>query len=284
MKILDGVKLKDGKCYIEIKKPYHAAYGLGEKFDTVNQKGKYVRSIVREKCFLQGEYTYCPIPFFMTPDGFGVYVDTYVEVDFDFREDSKITISFELDSFEATSLVYYFEGSMKEILSEYRKLVGLPRLFPKWVLGAWMSSNRWHTDLEVREQLKFNKKYGFSHNVMVIEPWSDCTTHYIINGSEIDIKGNGDYAKLKDFNFKKNKIWHDFKGMVDDIHGDGIKLLLWVVPIYAQGENLETEYNRESTLRENEYVKKQNYEVLNEDGTPYEIPRVWTFLDCRRMN
>ena len=274
-KLLDEIKVNNGKCSLRINKPYKAVFGLGEKFDSVNQKGLYVRSVVREKCFAQGEYTYCPIPFFVTPNGFGVYVDTYVEVDFDFRNDNYIDIQFSIDSFRNVAKVYYFEGSMKQIISEYRKLVGLPRLFPKWVLGAWMSSNRWHLDSEVREQLLENKNNNFSHNVLVIEPWSDLTTHYIVNGCNVEINGNGDYAKLSDLDFKNNDIWPNFPKLVDDIHKDNIKLLLWVVPIYAQDENLETRCNVDSSLRENEYVKNKKYVVMKQNGAEYIIPKVW---------
>ena len=84
---------------IALKKKYRAVYGFGEKFDSCNQKGKYVRACVREKCFRQGEYTYLSMPFFFTPDGFGMYVDTYVEVDFDFRTEGEVTIEFPRDSF-----------------------------------------------------------------------------------------------------------------------------------------------------------------------------------------
>ena len=82
-------KIESGFQYV-LHRPYRAVYGLGEKFDGANQKGRYVRACVREKCFEQGEYTYLSMPFFMTPDGFGVYVDTYVEVDFDFTQEDRI--------------------------------------------------------------------------------------------------------------------------------------------------------------------------------------------------
>lgn len=274
-KLLNDIKVNNNTASLVINRCYRAVYGLGEKFDKVNQKGLIVRSVVREKCFYQGEYTYCPIPFFMTPDGFGVYVDTYVEVDFDFTKDDVITISFSLDTFGKVAKVYLFEGTMKEILKEYRMLTGMPRIFPKWALGAWMSSNRWHNDNEVRLELKHNKEYGFSHNVLVIEPWSDLTTHYIVNGCKVNIKGDGDFATLDKLNFKDNDIWPDFPKLVSDIHDDGIKLLLWVVPIYAQDECMETKVNFESALNENEYVKQKKYVVLNKDNTPYTIPRVW---------
>ena len=46
-----------------LRRAYRAAYGFGEKFDSVDQKGKLVRALVREKCFYQGEYTYLSMPY-----------------------------------------------------------------------------------------------------------------------------------------------------------------------------------------------------------------------------
>ena len=275
MKVIEDIKIIDNQCNVRINKKYDAVYGLGEKFDSVNQKGLKVKSLVREKCFYQGEYTYCPIPFFMTPNGFGVYIDSYVEVNFDFSHDDYIDIFFPKESNGNIPKVYLFEGSMKEILTDYRKLTGLPRLFPKWVLGSWMSSNRWHNDDEIRKELKENKDYKFSHNVMVIEPWSDLTTHYIVNGCKVNLDGNGDYVTLKDLDFKNNKTWPNFPKLIKDIHNDGIKLLLWVVPIYAQDDCMESKCNYEACLKENEYVKNKHYVAQKLDGKEYTIPKVW---------
>jgi alpha-D-xyloside xylohydrolase len=55
---------------------YQGAYGMGEKYDALNQKGRVVVNQVEEKFCFQGEKTYCPTPFFWTDSGFGLYVDT----------------------------------------------------------------------------------------------------------------------------------------------------------------------------------------------------------------
>ena len=151
----------DNKYHYIINKNYDGVFGFGEKFDSPNEKGKFVRAIVKEKCFYQGECTYLSMPFFFTNNGFGVYVDTYVEVDFDFTKEGVIDISFEDDSFKSEIFLYYFEGSPKEILTQFRSIVGFPKLFPKWALGSWMSANRWNKQDDVLEQVELNKKtYG----------------------------------------------------------------------------------------------------------------------------
>ena len=65
---------------------YRGAYGLGERFDALNQKGRRVVCEVEEKFCFQGNKSYCPAPFFWTDSGFGLYAGTCETTVFDFRE------------------------------------------------------------------------------------------------------------------------------------------------------------------------------------------------------
>lgn len=272
MKKISGQLGQNGEVTRLLHRPYRAVYGFGEKFDSVDQKGKLVRACVREKCFQQGEYAYCSMPFFMTPDGFGIYVDTYVEVDFDFRKEGEIGISYPVGSKGEIADIWLLEGSMKEILFQFRSLTGFPRVFPKWALGAWMSSNRWSTQDELEEQRALTKKHGFPHNVMVVEPWSDLTTHALFKGSTAKVREDMKYP-LSEISF--SQPWSDPKQLIDRLHADGLHLLLWIVPIYAQQGCMESEYNVQLCLNEGERVKARKECVLNADGTPYYIPHTW---------
>ena len=183
------------------------------------------------------------MPFFLTPDGFGVYVDTRVEVDFDFRADGEIGISFAEGSNGERAEIYLFEGTPKEIMNEFRSMAGYPRLFPKWVLGAWMSANRWKTQAEIEKQVEISQRLGFPHSVIVVEPWSDLSTHYLWNGSLCPEKNGDEFSSYSEMDFSKSSYWQDPKEMVEKLHGEGLKLLLWVIPIYAQGASIETDWN-----------------------------------------
>ncbi len=276
MKRIDDLFIENKEGFtLVLSKKYNAVYGLGEKFDRPNQKGLYVRATVKEKCFYQGEFTYLSMPYFMTPDGFGVYIDTYTEVDFDFTLNDKITVFCHKGTSGKMPKAYLLEGTPKQILYEFRKLTSMPRVFPKWVLGAWMSSNRWNCQQDVEEQLELTKKHKFPHNVLVVEPWSDLTTHYLFDGTTIPPKKGDEYAKKEEIDFKNSARWNNAQGLIDQLHDNGIKILLWVVPIYAQGVNIEGKTNIEQLLSDNEYVKKTSECVLNADGSPYEIPHTW---------
>ena len=62
--------------------PYSGAFSMGEKFDSLNQKGFDTKIMIEEKCTFQGEKTYVVSPFFWTDTGFGLYCDTYKILDF----------------------------------------------------------------------------------------------------------------------------------------------------------------------------------------------------------
>lgn len=264
----------DGKYHYVIHSSYNGVFGFGEKFDSPNEKGKLVRAIVKEKCFYQGEFTYLSMPFFFSDSGFGIYVDTYIEVDFDFTQEGIVDISFEDSSFNDEIFIYQFEGSPKEILSEFRHLVGLPKVFPKWALGSWMSANRWRNQNDIYEQLELNEKYNFPHNVLVIEPWSDLTTRYTWMDAQTKIRqGHEVISSYKDLTYGKS--WPNPKQMIDDLHNQNLHLLLWLVPIHAQGNDLETSFNKEQCLIDNDYVIKNKYVAMKDESNPYIIPHTW---------
>ncbi|GHV16496.1 hypothetical protein FACS189425_00880 [Clostridia bacterium] len=130
-------------------------YGFGERFDALNQIG-LVRDIeVVEKFTNQGASTYLPVPFCLTGDGIGFYVET-----------------------PAVCKIHTFHGTPSEILDAFTARTGRPKLPPDWAFGLWNSGNRWSTQAIVEEQVAKAIEHGMKPSVVVIEAWSDETTFY----------------------------------------------------------------------------------------------------------
>ena len=109
---------------------------MGEKYDSLNQKGKKVINRVEEKFCFQGDKTYCTTPFFWTDTGFGLYVKTCEETIFDFREDCiAVTLPEKAD-------VIAFSGTPQEIIREYMGLFG-PAVLPPETGDARRVPIRW---------------------------------------------------------------------------------------------------------------------------------------------
>ncbi len=263
----------DGEFQYTINRSFLTAFGFGEKFDSVNQAGKTVLVSCREKCFYQGEFSYCTYPFMITADGFGVYLDVLVPSTFDLTYPKKVVIKLRPDVHNDIGTMYYFEGTPEDILKQFVAVRGPSHLFPKEVLGCWMSSNRWHTDEEIYEQLAFLKQTKIPHNVMVAECWADEQTMYNFSGQDYqDIPGNK-HQSYKNFSAVPNARFRDPKKMVHDIHRAGLKFILWDVPtLYVDDKH--TQYKGYSQRKiDNAYAVKNREAVMMPDGTPYIIPQ-----------
>ena len=249
---------------LRIRVGYHGAYGMGEKYDSLNQKGKTVVNQVREQFCFQGDKTYCTTPFFWTDTGFGLYVDTCEVTTFTFQDDK---IEIELPE---TADVILFSGTPEEIIREYMSLFGPAVLPPEWVLGVWVSANRWNSQKDVEELLEKLRKNDFPASVVVLEAWSDEATFYIWNGAKYTPVPDGRSLKYEDFDFSVS-TWPDPAKMIKDVHDAGMKLLLWQVPVYKKQGNDEIQSVQNDLDREDAAARKLC--VTMPDGTPYTIPK-----------
>ncbi|SHO47359.1 glycoside hydrolase family 31 protein [Anaerocolumna xylanovorans] len=234
-------------CTVALAHRYNAVYGLGERFDGVNQKGHRVTTEVMEQFCNQGNISYCPIPFFFTDQKIGVYVDTYTVTEFIFEDEIQIKIK--KDSSGRLPVITFFMGSPASIISCYSELTGRPQMVPKWSFGPWMSANRWNNEKEIRQQLENVKKYNFPHSVMVIEAWSDEATFYRFNDKE---------------------EWTDPRDLVQTLLENGIRLILWQIPVIKKMEDDQINDILEEDWK---YAVENNLCIKNPDGTPYTIPK-----------
>ena len=157
---------------------YRGAYGLGERFDALNQKGRRVVCEVEEKFCFQGNKSYCPAPFFWTDSGFGLYAGTCETTVFDFREGEILA------QLPEGCEVTLFSGTPEGIISEYSSLFGPPVLPPGWAFGPWISANRWSSQADVEAAVAEAEALGFPVSVLVLEAWSDEATFYIWRGAK----------------------------------------------------------------------------------------------------
>lgn len=248
---------------LRISLGYRGAYGLGERFDSLNQKGRRVVCEVYEKFCFQGGSSYCPAPFFWTDSGFGLYADTCETTAFDFREGEIVC---ELPAGCGLTL---FSGTPERMIAEYMSLFGPPVLPPDWVFGPWISANRWDSQADVENAVAEAERLGFPVSVVVIEAWSDEATFYIWRGAKYTPKPDGGPLGLADFDFSESP-WPDPAGMIERLHAKGIRVLLWQAPVYKKlgPEEPENEQHRldcEDAVRRGLCVK-------NADGSPYTIP------------
>lgn len=252
---------KEDRLYINV--PYAGVYGMGEKFNGLNQKGKTAVNQVVEKFCHQGELTYLPVPFFVTNTGLGIYIDTKEKTVFQFEDEICCILPEAAD-------VYVFTGTIREIIADYMRMTGEPVCPPKYSFGIWISANHWKNENAVEQQLKELERYGFPASVMVLEAWSDESTFYIWNGADYQIKADGGCFTYEDFDFSKSGYWTNPKEMIDKLHEKGIRIVLWQIPVYKeQGE--DEILCRQLDLDKEDAIRKKMC-VFKESGEIYRIP------------
>ncbi len=256
-------KREGRQALLRIRLSYQGAYGMGEKYDALNQKGHAVVNQVEEKFCFQGEKTYCPAPFFWTDSGFGLYADTGETTQFCFGE-SEIEVRLPADC-----RLVLFAGTPAEILREYMGLFGETPLPPAWAFGPWISANHWDSQAKVEQAAAQAAAYGYPVSALVIEAWSDEATFYIFRGAKYRPRPDGEALGIGDFDYSESP-WPDPAAMIEGLHRQGIHVLLWQIPVYKrQGEDEEpcrqNELDREDAVRRGLCVRLA-------DGTPYTIP------------
>lgn len=244
-------------------------YGLGERFDGVQQLGKKVDLRVVEKFSNQGEFSYLPIPYLFTDNGAAWIGMTWRRLIVDLHQG----FTYRAATAQRGLLFkeYFLAGQPLELLSALHKLTGTPALPPKWVFGVWISSNGWNTQHETLEQVAILQRYALPATALVLEAWSDEKTFYIFNDAQYEPFRNGEKVHYGDFTFPKDGKWPDPKAMAQQLEQLGISIVLWQIPVikYAwEGPN-------DQLLLDEQYAIENGYCVLNEDGSPYRITDGW---------
>ncbi|MCL2052642.1 MAG: glycosyl hydrolase [Lachnospiraceae bacterium] len=252
----------DGSLIISL--PYQAAFGGGERFNTLNLKGQTINIAIEEKFCEQGDKSYCPMPFFLTDSGFGLYAADLRTMSFTFNEESIV-----INGINYGTELVLFSGPPRAVISEYMSLFGTPALPPDWAFLPWISAHRWNTQEKAELQLLLLKQYDFPAGVMVLEAWSDEATFYIFNDAQYDVREDGAF-KYEDFSFPENARWPDPKAMIEKIHAAGLRVILWQCPVFKllspdENQNAQNDLDRKTASARGLCVKLA-------DGNPYEIP------------
>lgn len=248
-------------------------YGFGERYNEFSQKTGFIDQYVYNQYKDQGIRTYIPMPICYSNKGYGIYLDHENYTYFDINKELKFGA--EDNHLKGRILL----GGIKDQVHQFYQMMGPAKMVPDWALGPWMSSNNWDSEAEVRKQVELTKKYDIPSTVLVIEAWSDEATFYIFNDAEYEEKSDGLAHTYEDFNFPEWGRWPDPKGMINYLHEEGLKCILWQIPIIKQITSL---VHRQKSLDEG-HMLLNDYAVTHPDGSPYRLPEGW-FKDSLLMD
>jgi alpha-D-xyloside xylohydrolase len=187
--------------------------GFGERFDSLDQRGKRVDLWVMDGA--QGGHTYIPEPFFLSSGGYGLHIDTDVHgVAYMATADDPGVVSIR-NAAAVLNMTVLLGRTPKEIVSRYTAIAGRPQVPPAWVFGPWKSRD-WQTADQpgICEDVEKQLQLGLPATVKLIDARWEAAYHT--------------------FAFDPAKFPGP-QGMIDHIHAHGSRLVLWISPWMAVG-------------------------------------------------
>lgn len=122
-------------------------FGFGERMDFVDQRNKLVKLNVgrgKSRDNLLGAYNvleanYCPVPFFMSTKGYGIFLHSSYETEWDMGQSRDNAYSFKVTGGE---LDYYFiyGPDFPSVLNSYTSITGKSPLLPRFAFGLHMGT------------------------------------------------------------------------------------------------------------------------------------------------
>ena len=259
--------------HLEFESPTDEAfYGFGERFNALDQRGNRLDNHVYGQYTSQGKRTYIPVPFFVSSRGYGLWLKTSRQTQFDLAATNPDSWYLEgrAEDDESLELTWFLQPQPYDNVKAFTQVTGQPKVPPAWVFGPWMSSNDWNNQAEVLDQLHETQKLQIPASVLVIEAWSDEINFYVWNDAQYRQKPASEPCKFSDFKFPRKSRWPDLKAMVDELHQNGVRLVLWQNPTIKfaeQHERLDDTLNQADQA----YAIEQGYVVKKTDDTPHRI-------------
>ena len=128
--------------------PADKIVGLGERFDSLDQRGKTLtlwQSDAWDSTAMGGlsNQAYKPIPFWLNTAGYGVFWNTSYEIRADFGSD--LPERYRVTAHGPIFDMYIWRGEGNDLLHQYTALTGRPLLPPAWAFEPWMGGGggRW---------------------------------------------------------------------------------------------------------------------------------------------
>ena len=214
-------------------------YGLGERFGAFIKNGQTV-DIINKDGGTFSEQAYKNVPFYITDNDLGVFVNHTEEVNFEVASEHVSKVQF---SVKGECLDYYLiaGSSMKDVLSVYTKLTGRAPLLPEWSYGLWLSTS-FTTDYDEKTVLSFidgMKDRGIDLKVFHFDCFWMKDSHWC--------------------NFLWDKdMFPDPEGLIRKIHDRGLKVCVWINPYIAQMSELFDE------------AQQQGYLIRKTDGSVWQ--------------
>ncbi|MFF2088925.1 alpha-xylosidase [Paenibacillus sp. NPDC058174] len=206
--------------------PGEKLFGTGESFTRLNKRGQRIDLFTTDALSAQTPRMYKPIPFYLSSQGYGMFVHSTAPMTFDLGAAYDDTQT--LYTGEEELDLFLFIGEPKDVLTEYTNLTGKSPLPPLWSFGLWMSRITYSSEEEVREVAEKLRTNGIPADVIHLDTgWfdKDWRCNYEFSGERFENPAR----------------------MIADLKEQGLRVSLWQLPYFTPtnplyGELLEKGY------------------------------------------
>jgi len=171
-----AAKVKDNSRY----------YGGGERFNSINQKGHVLWMASSDHPEDKGLSTYKPVPFVMSSRGYGLWLDSTTPSTFDLNATDRDHVVVR-DRAKRMRLVVIAGPTQREMLAEFTRLTGRPKVPPAWAFAPWKSRDVHRNRDEVLEDISLSRKHKLPASVIVIDsPWETSYNDFRLNEGQFE--------------------------------------------------------------------------------------------------
>jgi len=190
-------------------------YGFGEQFTPFVKNGQIVE-IWNEDGGTSSDIAYKNVPFYVTNNGYGVFVNDTGPVSYEVCTENVMRVQASVPG-EKLDFMVIGGGDIKNVVQNYTALTGRPALPPAWSFGLWLTTS-------------FTTSYD-----------EETVTSFVNGMSERDIPLSVFHI---DCYWMKESQWCDFewdekafpdvKGYLRRLHDKGLKVCVWINPYIGQ--------------------------------------------------
>ncbi len=199
--------------------PGGLVYGLGERFGSFVRNGQKV--VIRQfDGATESDYSYKNVPFYMTNEGYGVFVNTTAPVEFEVATAEVNAVRF---AAPGCSLDYFivYGPTPKQILERYTAITGRPPAIPSWSFGLWLTTS-FTTDYNekiITEQIEGMEERGIPLSVFHFDCFWMKERRWI------------------DFTWDRD-AFPDPEGMIKRLKSKGLRICVWINPYVSEISSL----------------------------------------------
>lgn len=225
-------------------------YGLGENFDSVDNRGRVRPMQIEGGAANEAGYTlsHVPIPFVIGTKGWGLFVESRFPGVFDVcaAKADVVEATFGTGLRSGDGLVFHLFSAAHplDVTKHYYAVTGAPRLPARWALGPWLWRDENDDQAQVMNDIAKMRALDLPHTGLWIDrPYATGVNTFDWNPTQFP----------------------DAQGMIDEAHAMGLRMAIWHTP-YVDEKDPKTKTLFEE-VKQKGFLPPQAGLSLNKWGT-----------------